>query len=221
MSTTYRSRLTCAACTRRKVKCSKTVPCTNCIKRGQQDICGIDEPHNNQVSPRHGFSSRDQGQLEERFRQRCPVRDEATPANPQIETPQHASADEPRDKSDGATVVQDAATILEFLAWGRRKDPDCHTVTSLEPADEPETGPNTLDDCSQVSFLQLLLPDPRQVRQLADFRLIVCCGIIAASSLPPSRPSSTTFTVTMTGSSISLPSTFSGCRFSFRFSRRA
>ncbi|KAK2039815.1 hypothetical protein LZ31DRAFT_65325 [Colletotrichum somersetense] len=32
-SLTNRSRLACAPCTRRKVKCSKTVPCTNCLRR--------------------------------------------------------------------------------------------------------------------------------------------------------------------------------------------
>ena len=32
-TTTPRTRFACAACTRRKVKCSKTVPCTNCARR--------------------------------------------------------------------------------------------------------------------------------------------------------------------------------------------
>lgn len=85
--------------------------------------------------------------------------------------------EEPAENEDTAT--QHAASILEFLAWGRRKDPDYGSVISpehnrtspgdaLDSAYEEETGVD-FDDFSQPSMIQLLLPSPRQVRQLVDY----------------------------------------------------
>jgi hypothetical protein len=96
-----------------------------------------------------------------------------TPIDVQLETPQSSSVDEVEEETSNDAVAQDAATILEFLAWGRRKDPDCHTVVSLEASDDTTlgTGPGTFDDCSQLSVLQLLLPSPHQVQQLVDYHI--------------------------------------------------
>jgi hypothetical protein len=74
-------------------------------------------------------------------------------------------------------VMKDAASILEFLAWGRRKDPDYRSVVSPEvtfstkapSGDLREAASDTFDECAQPAVLQLLLPSPRQVRQLVDY----------------------------------------------------
>lgn len=65
------------------------------------------------------------------------------------------------------TPARDAATVLEFLAWGRRKDPDCHTDASLETE---ETGMGSLDNLS-LAVLQLLLPSQHQVQQLVEYHI--------------------------------------------------
>lgn len=81
------------------------------------------------------------------------------------------------------TVVEDAASILEFLAWGRRKNLDLNaTVTSPEAVvNAPQVGdvrdtqiqedsPNDegigFDDLNHTAVLQLLLPDRRRVWDL-------------------------------------------------------
>ncbi len=88
-------------------------------------------------------------------------------------TPDNESAD---------PVVQNAASILEFLSWGRKKNPDLHDV-SLEaseamanPGDvrDVDSGPvfaTCLDDSQQqqLNFIQMLLPEPRQVWELEKY----------------------------------------------------
>lgn len=68
-------------------------------------------------------------------------------------------------------VVQDAASILEFLAWGRRKDPTLQSIASpeVDRHDGQERVPDILEDCSSLSVLQLLLPSRIQVQQLVDY----------------------------------------------------
>lgn len=75
------------------------------------------------------------------------------------------------EQEDGDPVVQDAASILEFLAWGRKKDPNLPAVASPE-VDRIEThehAPDILEDMSSPAVLQLLLPSEHQVRQLVDY----------------------------------------------------
>ncbi|RMZ71509.1 C6 zinc finger domain containing [Pyrenophora seminiperda CCB06] len=179
MSVSSRSRLTCSACTRRKVKCSKTVPCTNCIRRDQQDTCGINDAQGNPTSPPQSLTSRAQEldylrqrltQLENEIHQDNPTDRVATAHNLHPETPDVHSNETVHD-IDSIAATRDAATVLEFLAWGRRKDPDCHTVVSIEPAENVSPGVDTgiLQDLSQLPVLQLLLPNAQQVRQLVDY----------------------------------------------------
>ncbi|RAR10229.1 c6 zinc finger domain-containing protein [Stemphylium lycopersici] len=178
MSAISRSKLTCAACARRKVKCSKTVPCTNCIRRGQQQTCGIDEPQRDTASPIRSSSSREQelaylkrrvAQLEDASGQQSPT--DTFQSTQPASSPSNMRTQQPMEANKDAASGRDAATVLEFLAWGRTKDPDCHTVASLEPTEEitPQSGATVLDDLSQLSVLQLLLPSPHQVRQLVDY----------------------------------------------------
>lgn len=75
-------------------------------------------------------------------------------------------------------VVENAAAILEFLAWGKRKNPDYQSVVSPQAdvtCTTTEIGdicdvPDGLEETSNTThILQLLLPDKRQVYQLADY----------------------------------------------------
>ncbi|KAJ5913662.1 hypothetical protein N7504_002545 [Penicillium tannophilum] len=79
--------------------------------------------------------------------------------------------------------VEDAATILEFLAWGRRKVPDfdglvgnpnCAPAQSPgdvsllnSPADPPQL--RFTDDPSSVPLLQLLLPEPPTLLRMVNY----------------------------------------------------
>ena len=39
MNRQFRPKLACVVCTRKKIRCNKLVPCDNCIKRGQPELC--------------------------------------------------------------------------------------------------------------------------------------------------------------------------------------
>lgn len=73
--------------------------------------------------------------------------------------------------------MKHAASILEFLAWGRRKDPDYDSVVSPEATvtlgkasgDVRESTPDGFDECPPLAVVQLLLPSPRQVWQLFEY----------------------------------------------------
>ncbi|EXJ79400.1 hypothetical protein A1O3_08902 [Capronia epimyces CBS 606.96] len=77
--------------------------------------------------------------------------------------------------------VEDAVTVLEFLAWGRLKDPDNFAMLSPEALRVSEHGdgigtspPEELDcaldsGMNLLSWLQILLPSRRQVYQLVEY----------------------------------------------------
>lgn len=77
----------------------------------------------------------------------------------------------PQDECGHDSVAQDAASILEFLAWGRSKDPDLPAVASpeIDRTNCPESVPGIFGDCSPLDVLQLLLPSEAQVQQLVDY----------------------------------------------------
>lgn len=106
---------------------------------------------------------------------------QGVPVDPSLQCVHAVSAS--GDRVDTADpVMKDAASILEFLAWGRRKDPDYHSVVSPDAtftvakasgdvgdSSGREMTSDTFDECSQLGVIQLLLPNPRQVWQLVDY----------------------------------------------------
>ncbi|PVI04812.1 hypothetical protein DM02DRAFT_517889 [Periconia macrospinosa] len=193
--TAPRSRLACSACTRRKVKCSKTVPCTNCTRRGEEALCGTDSNHiTQQSSPQPSLSLSRAQELEYLRRRIDELQDQTVENNsnrahqthspldiraPEIsQSPRDASTSQyERQEENDATettndsVIQDAASILEFLAWGRRKDPDVHNIVSpeVEHTDLHENTPDPFSDCSSLTVVQLLIPSASHVQQLVDY----------------------------------------------------
>ncbi|SPO07172.1 uncharacterized protein DNG_09866 [Cephalotrichum gorgonifer] len=220
----FRNRLACAACTRRKVKCSKTVPCTNCVRRGEQDSCvegsdaysttstivgrsaaGLSSPQLTRHD-QHDVDAlrRRVSELEAELQRGSSASEPSPPMEMTRQQQQHQQSgifvDERGDQNQGDNrdrnhqreepardaVVEDAASILEFLAWGRRKNPDYQSVASPETVlnvdqvagnvrdahvqpELPAAQHPTLEDLSQPSVLQLLLPDQRRVWQLVDW----------------------------------------------------
>ncbi len=86
------------------------------------------------------------------------------------------------DNDTADPVVQNAASILEFLSWGRKKNPDFHDV-SLE-ASEAMGNPSDVRDVDpgpafatyypgsrpdDLNLIQILLPDRRQVWELETY----------------------------------------------------
>ncbi|CAA9966367.1 hypothetical protein PTMSG1_09726 [Pyrenophora teres f. maculata] len=92
-----------------------------------------------------------------------PTNDGTTTRDLQPETPD-VHINDTTDHGSSISASRDAATVLKFLAWGRRKDPDCHTVILDEPMENatPETA-GVLEDLSQLPIVQLLL------RQLVNY----------------------------------------------------
>lgn len=93
----------------------------------------------------------------------------------------HAASDEQAGQHNDSAVMKDAASILEFLAWGRRKDPSYPTVvspevtTTVSRGDIRDTGNQdedplgSLSECTDLQIIQLLLPSPRMVWQLLEY----------------------------------------------------
>ncbi|KAL3460882.1 hypothetical protein BJX64DRAFT_278174 [Aspergillus heterothallicus] len=160
-----RKRLACAECTRRKIRCDKVVPCRNCTRRGTNCTRVKENKHDSLVER---LQARVQ-QLEATVQELSSTQRVSIPAEEdQVSTA--AEADPDADSEMG-----DAATILEFLAWGRCKNPDyCEDLSpgdvtaELEHDDGrgPALGP---DRASAEAYLRLLLPRRLLLERLVSF----------------------------------------------------
>ncbi|KEF52010.1 uncharacterized protein A1O9_12000 [Exophiala aquamarina CBS 119918] len=193
MSTIPRRKLACRICTRRKVKCDKEIPCDNCVRRGTTSECeraGDDELSaqsstsvSGHVNDEAAFDTlrRRVIELEATLQQKNAEASKAgrspTPTADQVvgRVAQDGSSSPSQDSG-----IEDAVTVLEFLAWGRMKDPD-RTILSPEAlrVSEQEDGvgvspdedlDGTLNpDVNLVPWLQILLPSRRQVYHLVEY----------------------------------------------------
>jgi hypothetical protein len=149
------------------------------VRRGEEAICGVDGAHQ---SPTYTASPRDHEldylrrkveELQKRARPELPARNAPTPPAPDDVAAIPRRPDDENDTLDAGhnSVAQDAASILEFLAWGRKKDPTLPAVVSpeVDRNDCNESEPDPFDDCTSLSVLQLLLPSESQVHQLVDY----------------------------------------------------
>ncbi|EFX04326.1 c6 zinc finger domain containing protein [Grosmannia clavigera kw1407] len=195
-----RTRQTCTACTRRKVKCSKTVPCTNCIRRGEIDLCAVgaipghvaEAREGSSVSPRqrhhqiqrHSNGHQDEVQmlwrrvaelealLVSKSGTHASVETQPRPLASPESTNTTTTTDRCVDEDSQDTVIEDAASILEFLAWGRHKGAAAGSFSS-NGADTISGAfvPDSLGDTSQLAVLQMLLPDERTIWRLVDYHV--------------------------------------------------
>ncbi|KAL4862278.1 hypothetical protein BDV12DRAFT_46234 [Aspergillus spectabilis] len=150
-----RKRLACVECTRRKIRCDKVVPCRNCTRRGTT-CTRTKENDNDSLVERLQFRVQ---QLEATVLELSQRRSS---------TPPDESADPHPDSEIG-----DAATILEFLAWGRRKKAEyCEDLLSGDvTAEQDNEGTRGLgpDRTSAEAYLQLLLPRRALLERLVAF----------------------------------------------------
>ncbi|RDW72776.1 uncharacterized protein DSM5745_07948 [Aspergillus mulundensis] len=181
-----RRRLACAECTRKKIKCDKVIPCRNCSRRGRPCY----------RLPQQTTSERAiQDCLQElqatlrvvrQSQTATPVLEDGTisvPSSPEQQSllpePVPSRSDRPEMHSAGVnedTEVEDAATILEFLAWGRRKVPaygsphrSLGDVTLDDELDLDETSHLRLTNDSPLDLLQLLLPKPKCLQEIVRY----------------------------------------------------
>jgi hypothetical protein len=143
-----RARLTCSRCHRRKIKCDKQIPCGNCLKKGLGHVCNREEDvvvgqpseldngaNNSTVRALLHRMSQLEAMLQQNpqsstapsERSQTPNAGLTLPASPDVNHQQ----DIPRNETTPIRVFAeasqddtDAATVLEFLAWGRKKDSD-------------------------------------------------------------------------------------------------
>ncbi|KIW82414.1 hypothetical protein Z517_05441 [Fonsecaea pedrosoi CBS 271.37] len=198
MSAAPRRRLACGPCTRRKVKCDKQIPCQNCVRRRTLAECERDDPDHEQGHGRSSITSIGsqpdaasavgalrarvaelEAALQERITEAHVAQCPTTPATEQAEGRDGA---QPRSSSPSqGSDIEDAVTVLEFLAWGRMKDPDNAMLSpeALRVSEHDDGGigvsPAEELDCALdsgvhlLSWLQILLPSRRQVYQLVDY----------------------------------------------------
>ena len=192
----------------RRQKCDRNVPCGRCVKRGDADKCsrawpeGGYDPKVHRIYPR---TSGDHAGSSPTITDTSPAATihnaSDTPIHPSMRTPasahsrpspqtQHASHPTslgPAPTNGPVTDIDNAATTLEFLTWGRSKLSD-YDLKALELLKEPHnSGPALVPKDSgpdwdassgfggtgaaQISFLQLLLPSRRQVYQLVEYHV--------------------------------------------------
>ncbi|KAJ5895982.1 uncharacterized protein N7473_005381 [Penicillium subrubescens] len=203
-----RKRLACAECTRRKIKCDKVLPCRNCRHRGS--AC-YRSPHDSaylratggssQLPQRSGSrSTKLTGTLAACLNElQATLQAVRTPdsSSPNLNdravslsgVPEGISAQSPSEVEEASpsretAEVEDAATILEFLAWGRRKVPGYDGLLgdpTYAPAQSPgnvslQGGPadpppqlRFTDDASSLPLLQLLLPEPLTLLRMVKY----------------------------------------------------
>ncbi|OAL37337.1 hypothetical protein AYO20_03513 [Fonsecaea nubica] len=198
MSAAPRRKLACRPCTRRKVKCDKQIPCQNCVRRRTLAECERDDPDHEQgrghsritsigsqpdaasaVGALRARVAELEAALQERITEANVAQSPTTPATEQAEGRDVAQrrSSSPSQGSD----IEDAVTVLEFLAWGRMKDPDNAMLSpeALRVSEHDDGGigvsPAEELDCALdsgvhlLSWLQILLPSRRQVYQLVDY----------------------------------------------------
>lgn len=192
----------------RRQKCDRNIPCGRCVKRGDAAKCTREWPEGGYNAKVHRIYPRSSTAADS-----SPAATDTSPAASQSNAPEsavHSSLRTPASAQTGpspqdsrpppypsnlgppptngpVTDIDNAATVLEFLSWGKSKLSD-YDLKALELLKEPhnagtaaipkDSGPDWDisngfggTGAAQVSFLQLLLPSRRQVFQLVEYHL--------------------------------------------------
>ncbi|KAF2732400.1 hypothetical protein EJ04DRAFT_496896 [Polyplosphaeria fusca] len=185
-----RARLTCTQCHRRKIKCDKNIPCETCIKRGLGSFCSREDNAESRLATARSTSeeftvSNDLANtllqrvidLEAKLQQQTNPGTEHLDDQDYTEAP---SADQEETVTPVDTTDCDAATVLEFLAWGRTKDVDFarapeHDSGPRQHAMSREDSPENTSfwaetsNRAQLDVLEALMPSRSHLCQLVDY----------------------------------------------------
>ncbi|RJE22202.1 hypothetical protein PHISCL_05450 [Aspergillus sclerotialis] len=194
MSRSFRPKLACVACTRKKIKCNKLVPCDNCIKRGQPELC-VRETGNDEGAPTDVDSvavqsesattmismSMDAQQRMAHLMQGLLGRIEQLEANqqqhlqrtPQPEQRPRTNLTTPESHNDSSLPGMSTRPPGTDQAVGAHALPCTATASSmnqdcLESMLGEESGLSQLKG-NQLSLLQLLIPHRQQVEHLVNY----------------------------------------------------
>jgi hypothetical protein len=190
----------------RRQKCDRNLPCGRCVKRGDADKCTREWPAGGYDPKLHRIYPRTSSGASPTTTEPSPRTIHSNPpdtiAHPSLRTPKSVtSGPSPQDlppvqqpaslnaqPSTGVvTDVDNSASVLEFLTWGRNKLSD-YDMKALELLKEPHQSGNVSlpkdsgpdwdvsngfggTGAAQVSFLQLLLPSRKQVFQLVEYHV--------------------------------------------------
>ncbi|KAJ5928215.1 hypothetical protein N7466_007171 [Penicillium verhagenii] len=202
-----RQRLACVECTRRKVKCDKILPCRNCTRKGttctrprersspnpsttQSERHILSRPRPDTAATIETLQSRvreleaalnesNEAALRSQIPRPDPPanHDSVSPAE-SIHSPFSVRNSNTNVDSNTPREIEDAATILEFLAWGRRKDPTYQDEIARQnnldhsPGDvaaEDELEDAGMSGLSASALCQALLPSKIKVYQLVRY----------------------------------------------------
>ncbi|KAL4954374.1 hypothetical protein BDW69DRAFT_183593 [Aspergillus filifer] len=162
-----RKRLACVECTRRKIRCDKVLPCRNCTGKGITCSRSDKTKHDSVIELLQARVQQLEATVQE-LRQ-----EQIAPALEQkLESDRNQNRDQVPDPSSD---IGDAATILEFLAWGRRKNLDyCDFLQSpgdVTAGGESENGHYETSglDGGSAEYLQSLLPHRAFLQRLVAF----------------------------------------------------
>ncbi|OAP61034.1 hypothetical protein AYL99_06038 [Fonsecaea erecta] len=223
--------LACRLCIRRKAKCDKQIPCHNCVKRETPAECEREDPASDMrlqsssisgvrnppddntsaaaaVAVLRARAAELEVVLQDKIAEttdvvaRSPTRTPATEQRAGGRTV--AQVRRSSSPSQGASEIEDAVTVLEFLAWGRMKDPDNAMLSpealrvsehddgmgiSSSPAEEELDGALEAGMNHPLLWLQILLSSRRLVYQLADYHSNCMPWPGPKLSTPSTRPS--------------------------------
>jgi hypothetical protein len=154
-----RKPLSCSECTRRKLRCSKTIPCTSCLDRGLEATCAREKVivrKKHQRSSSTGAASSHEaaattGTLSlssELSGSPLTVDSFCDAPSPEVSKSQHPSA----------AVPDDAPVTLENLALGRRRILDMqHADGTLSGVDDSAWLPTEIDFVVSIQQAKTLL----------------------------------------------------------------
>ncbi|CAI6330953.1 unnamed protein product [Periconia digitata] len=185
---TPRARLTCAECHRRKTKCDKNVPCGTCIKRGISHLCCRKDAVLDSTNNRQGESEVTSNVVQVLLQRVANLEAQLTSA--QTQAPLGANVDVHGHNSSSTATEQvventtslsdptacETATVLEFLAWGRKKVVDFgHETDHYSGPGQSGNETSTTDfftestKSAQLDMLEALLPSKEMISKLVDY----------------------------------------------------
>ena len=174
----------------RRQKCDRNLPCGRCVKRGDADKCTREWPAGKYDPKVHRIYPRPEHKVEDSSPTSANGLSE-TSLHPSLRTPtsvasspqKRQSVSDPSAQSadNGVTAIREPGTSLDFISWGQTKLSD-YDLRSIELQKDLQIAPTAGTDwdpsngfggtgAAQVSFLQLLLPNPRQVFQVVEYHI--------------------------------------------------
>ncbi|EMD63219.1 hypothetical protein COCSADRAFT_339106 [Bipolaris sorokiniana ND90Pr] len=196
-----RARLTCTECYRRKIKCDKNVTCNTCIKRGYASFCTREDASTIPSVPPPAYQAQrvptaSDGfmrtiiervdELESKLGGRYDARlSEAPFPHPEDASSSLAHSHVPNsplqeNTADAPSEPADTATVLEFLAWGRKKDAQYGSSAEHNSGprrfsvgqDDPAIASNAMTEASrnaQLDIVEALLSSKEHLLRLVEY----------------------------------------------------